>query len=58
MSLRSVTPKPDGLRAPGGKTPQEFKDSSKLGHKTKDFIVVWTPFRRDYLCFKRHKYPT
>ena len=28
-SLKSVTAKPNGLRAPGEKTPQELKDSSK-----------------------------
>ena len=39
-----MTPKPNGLRAPGEKTPQGLKDSSKQGHRTKDFII-WTPFR-------------
>ena len=28
-----MTPKPNGLRASGEKTPQGLKDSSKLGHK-------------------------
>ena len=33
-----MTPKPNGLRAPGEKTPQGLKDSSKQGYKTKDFL--------------------
>ena len=37
MSLLSVTPIPNGLRALGEKTPQGLKDSSKQDHK-KDFI--------------------
>ena len=34
-----MTLKPDSLRTPGEKTPQGLKDSSKQGHKIKDFLL-------------------
>ena len=39
-----MTPKLDGLRAPGEKTLQELKDSSKQGSKLKILLIVWTTF--------------